>query len=105
MRERTGATLAILLGAGIGIGLMVPPWSAAEEEGSAHRVPNRSVQEGKEKAGRPAAKAKDPLERKVDEILANQAAILANQARILQRFDAVMEELRIVKVRATLRGS
>ena len=37
------------------------------------------------------------MEKKLDEILANQTAIL-------QRFDAVMEELRIIKVRATLRS-
>ena len=31
--------------------------------------------------------------------------VLEMQATILQRLDAVMEELRIIKVRATLRGS
>lgn len=34
------------------------------------------------------------IEKKLDQILANQQAILS-------RFDAVMEELRIIKVRAT----
>lgn len=37
------------------------------------------------------------IESKLDDILANQQAIL-------QKFDAIMEELRIIKVRATLRA-
>ncbi len=44
------------------------------------------------------------VEKKLREILKNQEQILANQTTILQKFDAVMEELRIIKVRATLRG-
>ena len=38
------------------------------------------------------------IERKLDQIIQTQSAIL-------QKFDAVMEELRIIKVRATIRGS
>lgn len=38
------------------------------------------------------------LEEKLDEIIANQQTILG-------KFDAIMEELRIIKVRATLHGS
>ena len=37
------------------------------------------------------------LERKLDQVLANQQAIL-------QKFDAVMEELHIIKIRASLRN-
>ncbi len=44
------------------------------------------------------------IAKKLREILKNQEQILANQTPILQKFDAVMEELRIIKVRATLRG-
>ena len=44
------------------------------------------------------------VEKKLREILKNQEQVLANQATILQKFDAVMEELRIIKVRATIRG-
>lgn len=43
------------------------------------------------------------LERKVEKVLANQGTILANQQTILTKFDEVMEELRIIKVRATLK--
>lgn len=43
------------------------------------------------------------LERKVEEVLANQDTILANQQMIFKKFDEVMEELRIIKVRATLK--
>lgn len=45
------------------------------------------------------------LHKQLKEVLAKQEEILANQAVMLQKFDAVMEELRIIKVRATLRGS
>jgi len=41
------------------------------------------------------------IEQKLEKILDNQTAILKNQQTILQRFDAVMEELRIIKMRAT----
>lgn len=40
--------------------------------------------------------------RKLDQILKNQETMLQNQQEILGRFDAVMEELRIVKVRALI---
>ena len=47
--------------------------------------------------GSPATERKlKALEGKLDEVLANQQTIL-------QKFDMVMEELRIIKVRATLR--
>ena len=45
------------------------------------------------------------VEKQLRQILKNQQDILANQTAILQKFDAVMEELRIIKIRATLRGS
>ncbi len=40
-------------------------------------------------------KSTDPVEQKLDQIL-------QNQQEILQRFDAIMEELRIIKIRATI---
>ena len=43
------------------------------------------------------------VERKLEKVLANQDTILANQQTIVKRFDEVMEELRIIKVRATLK--
>jgi len=42
------------------------------------------------------------LERKLDKLAKEQQTILETQQTILARFDAVMEELRIIKVRATL---
>ena len=41
------------------------------------------------------------LEKKLSQILTNQEKILENQQTIFQRFDAVMEQLRIIKVRST----
>ena len=43
------------------------------------------------------------LERKVDKVLTNQETMLNNQQAMLKKFDEVMEELRIIKVRATLK--
>lgn len=97
---------ARLLGLGIGLGVCL--WSAAgsrayEEEGAAK--PAEAVKASRSVLGSGAkqtesgvsSQAKNSLEKKLDEILANQKTIL-------QRFDQVMEELRIIKVRATLRS-
>ena len=43
--------------------------------------------------------------KKLDEVLTNQATIRQQLDTVMQRFDAIMEELRIIKVRATIRGS
>jgi hypothetical protein len=54
-----------------------------------------------------AVEATDDLskvQKQLKEILTKQEEILANQATLLQKFDVVMEELRIIKVRATIRG-
>ncbi len=48
-----------------------------------------------------ASAEQSKIDRKLQEILKNQEQILANQQTILSRFDAVMDELRIVKVRAS----
>lgn len=45
-------------------------------------------------------RAREAREKRLEEKLDQ---VLANQQTILQRFDQVMEELRIVKVRATVR--
>ena len=96
---RTVGANARLLGLGIGLGVCL--WSAAgslayEEEGAAK--PSRSVLGGAKQTERSiSSQAKNSIEKKLDEILANQQTIL-------QRFDQVMEELRIIKVRATLRS-
>ncbi len=44
------------------------------------------------------------VQRVLNQILKNEEQILANQQTMSQRFDAVMEELRIIKVRATIRS-
>jgi hypothetical protein len=44
------------------------------------------------------------VEDRLNEIIAKQNQILANQQTLFQRLDAMMEELRIIKVRATIRG-
>ena len=70
--------------------------SAAKEPitRSGHRAPARQESsDGGEGASRVDVK---PLEAKLNQIL-------ENQEKILQRFDQVMEELRIIKIRATLR--
>ncbi len=56
-------------------------------------VPKRSSRSSKSSSGGPSAS----VDQKLDEILANQKAIL-------QKFDAIMEELRIIKVRTIYKG-
>ena len=56
------------------------------------------------KATAKSAESSTEIEKKLKDILKNQEQILANQVIILQKFEAVMEELRIVKVRATMHG-
>ena len=86
--------MAVLL-IGLSIGFWCEPFSVAEERAAIGRTQS------------PASPSIDEssLEKRLSKVLANQEKILANQAEILQKFDAVMEELRIIKVRATIRGS
>lgn len=82
--HRSGWILAGVLILGVLVGLSASgPLGVAAEEGASSRSSR----------GENAT-----LEDKLDQILSNQQLIL-------QKFDAVMEELRIIKVRATLRGS
>ena len=88
-------TKHLLLSAWVGIALVVvvPAGSLAAEQ----RADSSSHKD--------EARTEDvAVEKKLREILKNQEQILANQTIILQKFDAVMEELRIIKIRATIRG-
>ena len=82
MRARRGILVAGFVGLAVVLGLWATTTLAKE---AASKTPS-----GKEPS---LAQVEDKLDQ-----------ILANQQTILGRFDAVMEELRIVKVRATLRG-
>ena len=88
-----GSVLTVVAAAGV-FGLGVWSGSAAEESPSKSSRSSRASsatkaqEDGSEIAG---------LEKKLDEILANQQTILS-------KFDAIMEELRIIKVRATIRS-
>ena len=95
-RKRAWAQhIAIIAGIGlavIGFSLM----AMSEEEPATSSRP--SARAGAKAAGSSSPSAKDALiERKLDQILAGQQAIL-------QKFDAIMEELRIIKVRTTIRS-
>ena len=78
------AGVGMLLGAAAG-------WSANDDTSS--NKSSRSSRASTAKEGGGGAN----IEAKLDEILSTQQTIL-------QQFDAVMEELRIIKVRSTLRG-
>ncbi len=67
--------------------------SAVEETARVHKAPKKtSTSEGCGDA---------IVERRLQEIMNRQEEILRTQQTILQKFDAVMEELRIIKVRAS----
>ena len=91
--RKHGAWVLLIVGIGLGTCLFSAVESMAEEAAR----PTRSVLGGAA-SGASSASGKDAgVERKLDQILANQETIL-------QRFDQVMEELRIIKVRSTSRG-
>lgn len=81
--------LALLLG----IGLWIQMGTAAEGQSQSTRRSSATSAEGAEAKAEVDTKK---LEAKLDRIL-------DNQERMFQRFDEVMEELKIVKIRATLR--
>ena len=91
VRWWVAAVLGCVLAAGAGFGALA---RAADEEGSADRATRRTSRTTT--AVTSTASNTDPLERKLDDVLAGQQAIL-------KRLDEVMEELRIVKIRATIR--
>ena len=96
-RRARGARLGLIaLGVGSGVALWSAATSRAEQETgkSSRDVLGKPRQEETRDSGSASTSA---LEKKLDRILANQETIL-------QRFDQVMEELRIIKVRATIRG-
>ena len=91
--RKRGVWVLLIVGIGLGIGLSLAVESMAEESARA----TRSVLGGAASGGSSASSKDAGVEKKL-------AQILANQETILQRFDQVMEELRIIKVRSTLRG-
>lgn len=86
-RQRIRILLASIVAAGVAL-CSLSASHAAEGASKARRASDRVAKEKNRDA---------ELEKKLDQILANQALIL-------QKFDAVMEELRIIKVRATIRS-
>ena len=99
--RRIGGGLLLLAIMGIAVW---PATVSAEDEASDRSTRSSTTTAGPAtRSAKPAATASSnnpnaKLEAKLDQIL-------ANQEQIFRRFDEVMEELRIVKVRATLRGS
>jgi len=86
-----------VLGIGLSLSLL---WSYAMAEEDAASSSSRSTRRTAAKTAGGMVESK--IERQLSEILKNQEKILENQATIFQRFDAVMEELRIVKVRSLI---
>ncbi|MBI4597225.1 MAG: hypothetical protein HY737_02345 [Candidatus Omnitrophica bacterium] len=91
--------LLVALSVGIGIGWMSRPavW-AAEEDATPPVRSSRATTKSAAASTTSSSSGNAKLEKKLDEIL-------ANQQDILKRFDAVMEELKIIKVRATIAAS
>ena len=82
--------VAIVVAIGFCIGVRWLPLSHAAEETSTPK-----------KTSAHSATSNAQVERRLQEILNRQEEIRKTQQTILQKFDAVMEELRIIKVRAT----
>ena len=86
--RRVSWPLGLTLAFGIGL------WS---QTGAQAEAPSRSS-----RPPRPPSAGKAGGDVDAKKLDAKLDQILANQEKILQRFDEVMEELRIVKIRATL---
>ena len=69
-------------------------WASAGARAADEESPSKSTRSSR--ASKSAELSRDAIEQKLDEIL-------SNQQKILQRLDEVMEELKIVKIRATLK--
>ena len=95
LSRTVGAVVAIAIGAGLFLGVWALWCAAAEEASSRSSRPPSRASATKQAGGETSDTAH--LEAKLDEILATQQAILS-------KFDAIMEELRIIKVRSTLRS-
>ncbi len=95
-RQVWSRSLVIVLTIGLSVSLWSIAASSADEPSDrASRSRTRSSVASADQSNQSKEKDQNAqIERKLDEILSNQQTIL-------QRFDAVMEELRIIKVRAT----
>lgn len=88
-RMRIATSIGLLVASILGLGLWVKAETqAAESSGRSSRA-SRSTTSSVDGTG------EDAVARKLDQVLANQETIF-------RRLDEVMEELRIVKIRATL---
>ncbi len=92
MQERQHWTVRWRQALGLALALMVGAWMVAEVQAAERSRTSRAKASGSTETG---AQADTKIAAKLDQVLANQDTIL-------QRFDEVMEELRIIKVRATL---
>ena len=93
MRWWIALTLGCALAAGAGFGALA---RAADEEGSSTRTTHRTTKATTAATSTAPKTDSLALERKLDDVLAGQQAIL-------KRLDEVMEELKIVKIRASVR--
>jgi hypothetical protein len=99
--NRAIAAIAILAGAALGSAVWLPAAQGEEAKTSSRAA---TTKKAVKKSAPSDASLSDEAKilRKLDQILENQETLLASQQQIDSRFDAVMEELRIVKVRASL---
>lgn len=88
----------------IGIGVLVLAGFGWGVLSGAARVTAETVTKSS-KASRTAAAKSSTYQGDLAPVLEKLDALLENQDKINERFDAVMEELRIVKVRALMGGS
>ena len=91
--------LLLVVGASIALGLWSHAAASDVEDSSRSSRPPRSS--AKATGTKPSPDDQRAELVRLDEKLDR---VLTNQERILKKFDEVLEELRIVKVRATLRG-
>ena len=95
MRRATGVGLRLALGIGMLAGWWcLGPLAFAQDEPATGETAKEAAKEADVVSEAELAK----IERSLDEVL-------ASQQQVLQKFDAITEELGIIKVRATSRGA
>lgn len=100
MRRRTQIMIAVA-GLACLVAWQASTWAEYQTSSSASTAKTAARNTTKSAGADASLPSEAKILKKLDQILANQETILANQESANKRFDAVMEELRIVKIRAS----
>ena len=108
MKRRRWTRIALIVVGGVmsmSLGGALGSSAYEAEDDRAPTPPPRASSSHMQMKPEEGAGKEEKILKKLDEVLTNQATIRQRLDTVMQRFDEVMEELRIIKVRATIHGS